>query len=288
MTRSTISRASSLAAAVCVCAMVVSVRGEELDWNYPNPNQGDVTWGGAAPGTGYSVGDAIPPNAAGGSETDPTHDGRLTFWWTVGDVEAGGATKHNGYAAYSSDNGNGHAMPVKFWLPPPAVHKEGEGPIKATDWVQVLTPDISKNGEGDSKVYSGNIRAGSPFEFYPIDDILTPHRIPDFAGAEEDAPTIYTAVDLNLYTASNPDGPLDGDWAKGDTLASLNLTILNGRIMGVAGIYFATCEFEFDPDSATGWVPVNPNGWLNSATYQAAHGMIHVLDQHQGAVVSAP
>ena len=277
-------RALWLVGVACICAMVLSVQGEELGWDYANAN-GDVTWGGAAPGAGYSIGDAMPPNTAGG---DPDHDGRLTFWWTVGDVELGTAVQHNGYAAYSDCNGDAQAVPVTFWLPPPAVHDPLVGPVKATDWVQVLTPDISKDGEGDSKVYSGNIRAGSPFEFYPIDDILTPHRIPDFAGAEEDAPTIYTAVDLNLYTASNPDGPLDGDWAKGDTLASLNLTILNGRIMGVAGIYFATCEFEFDPDSATGWVPVNPNGWLNSATYQAAHGMIHVLDQHQGAVVSAP
>jgi hypothetical protein len=67
----------------------------------------------------------------------------------------------------------------------------------------------------------------------------------------------------------------------GDTLDGLGLNIVNGRIAGVNGMYFATTPFGFDPASATGYVPLGgDSAWLNSANYEAANGSLEIIGIH--------
>ena len=77
----------------------------------------------------------------------------------------------------------------------------------------------------------------------------------------------------------NPEGFLDGTWEVGQTLSELGVEIVNGEVAGVQGIYWATTDFEFDPDPAgRGFTPVGGDAnLLNSAAY--AHE-IEILQQH--------
>jgi hypothetical protein len=45
---------------------------------------------------------------------------------------------------------------------------------------------------------------------------------------------------------SNPNGFLNGNYVIGDRIEALGVSIVNGSIPGVAGIYFATTELGFD------------------------------------------
>jgi len=212
-------------------------------------SDGNVRWG---PGAGRSVADdAVAPGQ------------KIYFEWTK-DGKA-----HERYAPYK-DSAGGQSKLYRFRLPPDRT---------ITDWNQII-----KRGDGESAVRAGNIQHNSPWAFHPLEDLDIPGRwkIPDFAPLE--APlTIYTAVDLNLYYSTNPLGPLNGTFKAGQTLDELGLEIIDGMIPGIQGMYFATTEFELDPDSATGWVPVGgPGALLNSASYQADNGPIALIAIHEG------
>jgi len=91
---------------------------------------------------------------------------------------------------------------------------------------------------------------------------------------------IFTAVNLDVYLANNPLGFLDGEWAVGQTLNELGVTIVDGKINGLKGIYFATTDFTFDAVSETGWVPIGGrDAWFNSDDFQIEHGEIGVLGE---------
>jgi hypothetical protein len=104
--------------------------------------------------------------------------------------------------------------------------------------------------------------------------------VPGNTNPEE---TIYTAVNLDLYMTTNPEGFLDGEWEPGDNLQSLGVSIVNGEVSGLEGILWATSEFTFDPLSATGWVPTIPGTLLNSAAYPN----LWILAQHENEGVTA-
>lgn len=145
---------------------------------------------------------------------------------------------------------------------------------KPTDWHQTIW-----NKDGTSQVYSGNIQSGSPWAFYDLDTLPDVNwRIPDLAPVSGGNPnlTIYTAVNLDLYYRDNPLGFLNGGWSEGQTLGQLGLTISDGVIPGVQGIYWATSEFVFDSDpSGPGFVPSGGLGdLLNSDTYSEPIGII--------------
>lgn len=211
----------------------------------------EVTWG--ENNTGRHVLDTCPAGAI------------LAFVWTSDDGDA-----HEGYTGSMLDNMSGSsAVKLKFILPDDAT---------ITDWKQSINTD-----DGNSDVHAGNIKHSSPWALYPLEEIAAGYRIPDFAPTAGAGLTIYTAVNLELYTTENANGPLGGDWDVGDTLGDLSLTITNGTILGVEGLYFATCEFELDPDSDTGWVPVDgPTGWLDSGLFTSTYGgAIKIVGAHQ-------
>ena len=150
-------------------------------------------------------------------------------------------------------------------------------PESATDWVQTIT-----GNNGATKTRAGNIKQDSPWTFEELSLLPEIHtRIPDLAPiAEEDSElTIYSAVNLRLYMTENPDGFLDGLWSIGQTLSELGVEIVNGEVAGIQGIYWATTEFEFDPDPAgRGFTPVGGDvNLLDSASYEHE---IEILQQH--------
>ena len=67
----------------------------------------------------------------------------------------------------------------------------------------------------------------------------------------------------------------------GQTLDDLALSIIDGEILGLEGIYWATTPFEFNPDpSGRGFTPIGGDAFLlDTATY--AHDVV-VLQQHSG------
>jgi len=105
-------------------------------------------------------------------------------------------------------------------------------------------------------------------------------RIPDLAPlAGDPAMTVYTAVNLELYSRTNPLGFLDGQWQEGQSLGSLGLQIINGQIPFLEGIYWATSPFEFaSTETGPGFAPTGgASTLLNSATYPFD---IVILQQH--------
>jgi len=144
-----------------------------------------------------------------------------------------------------------------------------------TDWSQEITPAHG----GPSHVTTGNINHNSPWAYYPLEDLpLTPYDIPDFAVFSGDTTiTIYEAVNLGEYMRENPMGPLKGNYQIGQTLDELGLTIVNGQIPGIKGLYFSTAPFNFDPDSTYGYIPSGGEAnWLNSATFGGGFGATNV------------
>ncbi len=235
-----------------------------------------VTW--AIP---YSV-DAAGNVTWGGDTTDIILDtipagGKIKFFWTSGTYIKGlPVYKHPKYQTYEDANDTTQPVILRF-------HRPDDDTI--TDWCQVVT-----GSNGKSKVYGGNIQRDSPWSFHPLSELPDePWRIPDLAPNTADPElTIYTAVNLELYL-SNPNGFLDGEWTTGQTLDELGITIIDGQVPGLAGIYWATSDFTFDPDSETGWVPVDGNSaWLNSNVFHAGSGNIEILAEHKADTSTFP
>jgi hypothetical protein len=160
---------------------------------------------------------------------------------------------------------------------------------KATDWVQenegedgkaIVTGAHWKKGKPPANGSSGILNEGSlPWEFHLLSELPDVEwRIPDLApvtGGDPDR-TIYTAVNLDVYLRENPLGFLNGDWSVGQTLDDLGLTITNGVIPGLQGIYWSTTPFIFDPDpSGNGYMPSGgAANYLNSDLYPEDIGAI--------------
>lgn len=211
----------------------------------------------------------------------PTQD--IVFFWTRNGEQITDRDYYNDYTV------SGTSAPVRETLQGKLMfreqHPEFEGravrfcfypPRDATDWRQKII-----DADGSSHVYGGNISRtvdGAEWAFEPL--ALLPEnswRIPDLAPASGGA-TIYTAVNLGLYYDANPNGFNGGNWAPGQSLTDLGISIENGEAPGLQGIQWATTEFVFDPTSATGFVPSGGAGTLlTNADYP---NDIVIIQQH--------
>lgn len=249
-----------LAGVILVC-LFLNQNGFAVEEVNRNDN-GEVWWGEGQnpPDDPNPIHDIAPPQSGG-------EDGKITFWWTNGFFQ------HPDYAIFSLENTTDNPISLKFYMPQ-------EDPT-ITDWVQVITDPEN----GTTVVASGNIQQNTPWEFHPLADLpLTDYRIPDLApttGGMDD--TIFCAVNLGIYFLNNPDGFLNGNWTVGQTLNDLGISIVDGIVDGSEGIYWATTNFTFDPDSERGFLPAGgESAWLSSDDYQEINGDIEILAIHQG------
>ena len=246
----------------------------------PNVPEGGgwVQWHDAYTNVPFQDGRYVGDNAPGKQGTNP---GVLKFYWTdgyAGDNKAGHPLAD--YGAFTYSNSNQQPADFRFVLPKDA---------RITDWTQEVTSGVGRNRK--SNVTSGNIRQGSPWAYYPLADLPDVYfRIPDLAPFEADDQTIYTAVNLGLYLEKNPFGFLGGAWQTSQTLSELNVSVVNGQIQylvngltrTVEGLYLATTDFNFDPNSATGYVPSGgDSALLNSDAYEDLYGDIGILAEHR-------
>jgi hypothetical protein len=236
---------------IALCTMSDRAVADPIPYN--TDAAGNVTWGSTDP-FAWPISDTLPYVGDG-----------LTFYWTSGGIQD---PRYQAAVGQNDDVHNPHAVTYHF-IPP-------DDPL-VTDWHQTVN-----YGNGESDVASGAIQrmifskgapavstaAPGPWSFFPLDQLPNiGYEIPDFAA---DGYRIYTAVDLLTYIDTNPLGPVNGNYQIGDTLDGLGLSIVNGRMLGVSGIYFATTPFVFDPNSATGWVPQGgDSAWFNSPTNAA-------------------
>jgi hypothetical protein len=229
-----------------------------------NPGTGNVTWG--YPATGLDP--KINPITA-----DLPPGGSLSFYWTDGDDldPITGSRVHlthpaPGYGSLllADDDPSQKGGKVTFNAPAGA-----QPPI--TDYHLELTGAGFRQGA----VTVGALQNNGSWIFVPLNSLQSSaYVIPGLAGLTP----IYAAVNLSTYEQNNPLGPLNGQYISGDSLDSLGMSIVNGTIPGLAGIYFATSPFGFDPASATGFVPIDGDvALLNSATYEALNGPITIL-----------
>jgi hypothetical protein len=141
-----------------------------------------------------------------------------------------------------------------------------------TDWEQTITYDFG------TAIVKGVSMTGPPWDYQPLCSLEVVHyRIPVLAPGSVDRQfdTIYTAVNLGLYYGSNPLWFNGGSWSVGQSLSDLSVTITDGRIDGLEGIYWATTPIQFDPGSDIGFTPVGgPSTWLNSLTYSSSPRII--------------
>jgi hypothetical protein len=203
--------------------------------------------------------------------------GSIFFCWTEGRYTPGQPVDcHRDYLADFIINPTGQPKPVTFRQP---------NDRTITDWQQVIT-----DSNGKSKVYGGNIKQQSTWEFQPLLDLPNiSWRIPDIAPFNAPDTTIYTAVNMDLYLSSNPNGFLNGNWSIGQTLDELGINIINGQISGVQGIYFATSDFTFDPNSPTGWIPIGgDSAWLNYSSQTPSSITLGIQAEHDGVLIPEP
>lgn len=239
-------------------------------------------------GQGWADGDAV------GWASDPDRPGQIdkrdrrgsvwehiftgstltSFAWTNGTYDKDNLKKHPGYQEFNTpiENKGPDKLEILFIKP-----KDPD----ITDWTQTIQAERG----GKSVVHGGNIKQGSPWSFRPLSELVgTNFLIPDLAPIQTDL-TIYTAVNLDLYMASNPLGFLGGNWQLGQTLDELGLHIVDGTLPGLEGIYWSTSPFTFDPDSATGYVPAGGSAaWLNSDAFQDTHGDIGIIAAHASSI----
>lgn len=251
------SRVAGSLVVIALALMPASVLGGELIPNL-DPQTDEVTWGvGAKPGKN-KVQHTIPANR------------KETFFWTDGKKDADGLlTKHPDYGIF--ENTSTAEAIYKFNIPDDKTITDWRQKIYNVDGTKVLN-DLT----------GANIKRESPWSFHPLDELPDVYwSIPDFGSPL--GSTIYSAVNLELYFSRNPFGPLNGQYSIGQTLGELGLSIVDGRIPGIEGLYFATSEFTFDPASVTGLVPTGgPSSLLDSDQYEAANGSLAILGVHHG------
>lgn len=134
-----------------------------------------------------------------------------------------------------------------------------------TDWHQAVTIPLG------AAVVTGFSLTGPPWEHQHLSSLpQTDWQLPVIAptGLTDVPDTVFTAVNLGLYYDSNPLGFNGGDWAVGQTLSDLDITIVDGRADGLQGILFATSAFALDPESEIGFTPIGGEvALLNSLEY---------------------
>jgi hypothetical protein len=139
---------------------------------------------------------------------------------------------------------------------------------------------LTKTPKGDTIHAAAVTDAGiNPRGFTPLENVPDIRfSIPWFASLGS-GPNIYMGVDLPAYIKSNPDAIASGIFSNGQSIADLGVNIVDGQIPGVTGLYFATSELGFNPNSPIGFEPLNGSSsdWLNSNAYQAAYGPIGVI-----------
>ncbi|MBD2187384.1 hypothetical protein [Pseudanabaena mucicola] len=247
---------------------------------YNNTN-GNVTWGNNPDNNQEPIVDIVPPASKElvSGEVVPT---AIRFNWTKGEFDP--VTKksipHPEYEVfYDSNEDPLNSKRYTFTIPKDK---------SITDWTQTIRIGNGKEGQGGSTtVYGGNIIQESPWQFRPLSELPDKAwRIPDVAPLDPPADlTIYTAVNLGLYISKNPNGFLNGNWSVGQTLDTIGVTIVNGRVAGLEGIYFSTSDFTFDPNSETGWVPIDgDSAWLNSLSFQSENGALYIPSEHSKSV----
>jgi len=116
----------------------------------------------------------------------------------------------------------------------------------ATDWRQVIRrPDGRLSDTGLVNVKRPALpKSGSPeYQSPGIFETLTNdyYRIPDVISSV--GVDLYALVYTDLYVENNPNGFLDGNWSVGNSLGNLNVSIVNGQVNGIHGIWWATGEW---------------------------------------------
>ena len=278
-------------------ALAILSIGATTDFNsllaqtQPKSSGDDVWWGLPAsptilnpiPKTPNPIGDVVP------------RGGSLRFEWTMGSFDPNNPSKikpHPMYAPFETSNIGGKPRKVMFHRPRLRdFGRPTEEDPTVTDWKQTIFLDGNFRGN-NSVVYGGNIVRTNPWEFQPLRDLPSVSwRIPDITVLEQgaEAITVYTAVNLALYFLENPNGFLNGNWSMDQTLNELGINIVNGQIPGVQGLYFSTTDFIFDPNSDTGYVPMNGEaGWLNSEDFQRINGDLVIAAEHSSVPVPEP
>jgi hypothetical protein len=227
----------------------------------------------------------LPINGEAGYMLNDAINGKenIKFNWTVKDQDQQGGFTYT-YTVEGGQPLSGVIAPgVPFDWRNLRPDLDGKGakftfnaPAGATDWKQTIV-----DPNGSSTVFGGNITKDSPWTFHPLDQLPgTLTRIPDLAPVAGDPnATIYAAVNLPLYMASNPLGFLDGSWSPGQTLSQLGVNIVDGQVAGLQGIYWATTPFVFNSDpTGPGFSPAGGDSTLlNSSSYPDP---IVILQQH--------
>jgi hypothetical protein len=206
-----------------------------------------------------------------------TIPGFLQFYWTTGFDPVTKMFIPANYQKYTESN-TGRGYITRFFYPP------NDPAIK--DWAQQVT-----DGQGHkSDVQAGAIKHQSPWTFFSLSDLPNVgYKIPDFAAIGDSSITIYEAVNLDLYIASNPDGIVGGNYAVGQTLTGLGVNIINGQVPGIQGLYFSLSPFTFDPNSLTGYVPSGGDSTLlNSSSFEAEHGELGIIGIRQQVAIPKP
>lgn len=181
-----------------------------------------------------------------------------------------GPTLHStvaGAVDFRAQHPEAAGQPVRSCLSPPR---------NATDWnalVEILVEGLNRSAtagavSGATHVVAANLPLFGALRQYAALELLPPvlWRIPMIAP-QSGGGTIYTAVNLDMYFASNPLGFDGGDWEAGQTLADLGVTIVNGQAPGMLGVQWATAPFVYSATAPTGFAPSVPGSLLNSATY---------------------
>ena len=201
----------------------------------------------------------------------------ISFYWTInGNMAYNGVI---GYQTLNSDgtwstptttqpNPNGDGSPWHFSTTgqSPGVtfaFSVPKGLATPTDFRQTIT---SRNGTGisDTGVVNLTDPPGDPWTFQPLTQLLNENgAIPDLAPMSGGG-TIYSFVNLSIYLQDNPLGFNGGNYAVGQKLDDLGLSIVNGQMAGVEGIWWSTTPFTFDLNSANGF---DTDGLLDSATF---------------------
>lgn len=237
---------------------------------------GVVTWGNPPrpqpPGTTPRVvrEDVVPPK------------GRIEFGWTRGITDRGAILPNDCYDIFKFDNTSDKPLKVQMVLP---ILRPDDPPI--TDWFQTIEGKNTRGVITSSTVHAGNIQRRSRWQFHPLDELPNiSWRIPDLAAFQATSPLkIYTAVNLDIYLKDNSNGFLDGNWSIGKTLDDLGLSIINGQITGLNGIYWSLTDFFVDVNSDTGWTPIGgSSNFLNSNDFQSTFGAIGILGSHSADV----
>lgn len=237
---------------------------------------GNVTWGGDKTDTAPIKDYRVPRKQIG--------PGALDFYWTQGtkvtphpdDPDRFIVTyePHLSFDRLNEFNNEETSRKLQMFRP-----NDQNQAVKITGWAARQVDGLGF----ESKVFAGNIKKGSPWEFAPLAEIADAWKIPLFGQMDGDiiGPTIYTAVNLPLYIEKNPFGLLDGQYDLDYRLDDLGY-VLDGELFArdhtkIEGIYFATSDWGLDPDDPWGFYPIEGKATLlNSIIFQNDYGKIGI------------